>query len=315
MLLSGRVSGQTLIGGTAASENLTLSSTGNATKGAIIFGDSEYDELNNRLGLGTFTPTTKLHVVGASLTGSAATGILNLTQTWNTTGNPTAILLNITNTGSGTGANLMDLQVGGSSLFRVNKAGGFLAGGNCTINLGGLAVNSYITTVSGTPLTIGGLRTFSSGNAVEIGSFGTIPGSNISTFTASSGTQSGVVIRSNVNQSSSASFTDLLINRTETSIGSGLQNLIDLQVGGVSRFAVDKDGNIVIDTTTGTKIGTSTSQKIGLWNATPIVQPTTSVAAAAFVANSGPNIHQSSTFDGYTVEQVVKALRNIGILA
>jgi hypothetical protein len=39
------------------------------------------------------------------------------------------------------------------------------------------------------------------------------------------------------------------------------------------------------------------------------------VAAAAFVANSGPNIHQTSTFDGYTVEQVVKALRNIGILA
>ena len=31
--------------------------------------------------------------------------------------------------------------------------------------------------------------------------------------------------------------------------------------------------NVVVDTTTGTKIGTAVGQKIGFWNATPIVQP------------------------------------------
>jgi len=32
--------------------------------------------------------------------------------------------------------------------------------------------------------------------------------------------------------------------------------------------------NIVVDTTTGTKIGTATTQKLGFYNATPIVKPT-----------------------------------------
>jgi hypothetical protein len=73
--------------------------------------------------------------------------------------------------------------------------------------------------------------------------------------------------------------------------------------------------NIVFDTTTGTKIATATTQKISFWNATPIVQPTTAVAAATFVQNTGGTIHPSSTFDGYTIEQVVRALRNIGLLA
>jgi len=58
-----------------------------------------------------------------------------------------------------------------------------------------------------------------------------------------------------------------------------------------------------------------TLNKIGFWNATPIVQPTTAVAAAAFVSNSGTTVHETSTFDGYTMGQVVKALRNAGLLA
>lgn len=63
------------------------------------------------------------------------------------------------------------------------------------------------------------------------------------------------------------------------------------------------------------KIGNATTDKIGLWNATPIVQPTTGVAAATFVAGAGTAVNDASTFDGYTLKQVVKALRNIGALA
>ncbi len=37
-------------------------------------------------------------------------------------------------------------------------------------------------------------------------------------------------------------------------------------------------------------------------------------AAAAFVANSGTAVNTASTFDGYTIGQVVKALRNNGQL-
>jgi hypothetical protein len=63
-LLNGRAGGQTLTGGTNAGNNLTLQSTSNGTKGSIIFGTSGYDEVNNRLGIGTTAPGQKLTVNG-----------------------------------------------------------------------------------------------------------------------------------------------------------------------------------------------------------------------------------------------------------
>lgn len=73
--------------------------------------------------------------------------------------------------------------------------------------------------------------------------------------------------------------------------------------------------NIATDTTTGTKIGTSTSQKWGFFNATPIVQPTTSIATSAFVANTSGILDDSATFGGYKISQIVKAIQLLGFLA
>jgi hypothetical protein len=62
-LLAGRAGGQSLTGGTAASNSLTLSSTSNATKGKILLGaNSAVDEANTRLGVGTNAPDTLLHL-------------------------------------------------------------------------------------------------------------------------------------------------------------------------------------------------------------------------------------------------------------
>jgi hypothetical protein len=62
-LLAGRAGGQSLTGGTAASNNLTLSSTSNATKGRINLGaNAAFDEANTRLGIGTNAPETLLHI-------------------------------------------------------------------------------------------------------------------------------------------------------------------------------------------------------------------------------------------------------------
>ena len=79
-LLLGRAGGQTLIGGINASDNLTLQSSSHATKGKILFGTSAYDEVNNRLGVYTTSPTHTLEtgetlgtdlVTNGSFTGSA----------------------------------------------------------------------------------------------------------------------------------------------------------------------------------------------------------------------------------------------------
>ena len=46
-----------------------------------------------------------------------------------------------------------------------------------------------------------------------------------------------------------------------------------------------------------------------------IYQETTGVTAATVVNGTGSNVKHDDTFDGYTIEKVVKALRNLGILA
>lgn len=67
--------------------------------------------------------TTGIGMSGFSLTGSNAQSMLDLSGTWNTSGTPTGIKLNVTDTASNAASRLMDLQVGGSSLFSVNKNG------------------------------------------------------------------------------------------------------------------------------------------------------------------------------------------------
>jgi hypothetical protein len=53
-----------LRGGIDASDNLTLQSTSNATKGKIFFGtNSVFDEVNNRLGIGETSPTNTVEFV------------------------------------------------------------------------------------------------------------------------------------------------------------------------------------------------------------------------------------------------------------
>ena len=62
----------------------------------------------------------------ATVTGSNATSLLDLSQTWNTSGTPIGIKLNITDTTSATLSDLISLQVGGSPRFRVLKSGFFV---------------------------------------------------------------------------------------------------------------------------------------------------------------------------------------------
>jgi hypothetical protein len=75
------------------------------------------------------------------------------------------------------------------------------------------------------------------------------------------------------------------------------------------------DNNIILSTVTGTILGTSTTQKLSFWNKTPVVQPTTSITASTFAANTSGILNDTATWDSYTIGKVVAALRQVGILA
>lgn len=79
--------------------------------------------------------------------------------------------------------------------------------------------------------------------------------------------------------------------------------------------------NIVFDTTTGTKIGTATGQKLAFHNSTPTVQYATTGTSTGFTAGAGTTVTHLSTFTGnsgstgYTIADIVLCLKTKGLMA
>lgn len=174
-----------------------------------------------------------------------------IVPTYNQTGTAsgTDLLVNRTQTAVGSGAQkLLDLQEGGVSDFFVNAAIGgrngvnsfFLqAKGNSSGATFGCGDNWLLSAPNGGTITVdtvGG----SAGATLQVnGPFLAVGKTNTST----SGTFAAASITPTYNQASgTAANTDLLINRTQTAVGSGTQRLIDAQIGGSSKFSVDNTG-------------------------------------------------------------------------
>jgi hypothetical protein len=71
----------------------------------------------------TAAANTSALTASYSVTGANTTPLLDLSGTWNTTGVANGIRLNITSTASAFASKVIDLQVGGSSVFTVSKFG------------------------------------------------------------------------------------------------------------------------------------------------------------------------------------------------
>ena len=77
-----------------------------------------------------------LTATGYSLTGSSAVSLVDVAGTWNTTGTPTLVKANVTDTASNAASLLMDLQAGGVSKFKVSKTGNVTLAGNLVVASG-----------------------------------------------------------------------------------------------------------------------------------------------------------------------------------
>jgi hypothetical protein len=94
--------------------------------------------------------------------------------------------------------------------------------------------------------------------------------------------------------------------------------------GFIGAFTGDVIGNVTATTGTSTfnnvevtgnaGIGNAATDTIGFYGATKIVRPTTAVTAAAFAANTSGITNDTATYGGYTMGQVVAALKNLGLL-
>lgn len=165
-LTTGVSGGQTVVGGTASGNSLTISSTTNATKGDILFGTSAYKEATNRLGIGTTSPSATVHVTQAS----------------------------VASVGSGSGTNAPTL------LTVTGTAGGATSAGSGTVS-GGNGSSSTITggaggAITGTPGTgfggAGGSITLLGGNGGNGTTFGGTAGFvEIAGGTGGTGTTAG----------------------------------------------------------------------------------------------------------------------------
>lgn len=76
-----------------------------------------------KIGITAAANANAMAVTGYSLTGANAQSLLSLAGTWNTSGTPSAILLNITNTASNAASKLLNLQIASVSQFSVDATG------------------------------------------------------------------------------------------------------------------------------------------------------------------------------------------------
>lgn len=68
-------------------------------------------------------------------------------------------------------------------------------------------------------------------------------------------------------------------------------------------------------TSTGTtSLGNAGTDLVGFYGATPVAQADTGITAAAFLAGTSGIADDTATFGGYTIGQVVAALKDLGLL-
>lgn len=243
--------------------------------------------------------------------------IFDLTDTWNAGGTTfTAIKMNATDTASAAGSLLIDLQVGGVSQFSVTKAGAVTAVGVAipTISSTSTLTNKTLSspTLSGTvsgAASWSAKQTFLADMEFNIGAVRQIEqvatnahaAGNVGSLTLGirdGSLCSGVRINNTHNGTFSSQSIDFL-----TAEGGVSNTTVRMSITSAGTVVFPDAGNIAAGTTTGTKIGTATSQKLGFFNQTPVVQPTA-------VADATTAVDVITQFNA-----LLTRMRNLGLIA
>ncbi len=280
----------------------------------------------NALAVGANGTTNPVLKVDASAS-SVATGI-SLTGAAAASGFALAVISsgaaeNLTVDAKGTGTTTIGsvstgnviLGTSGHTLTLNNGTGAVtLAAGGLTLTSGNVLLSSgtmTVTSASATALTVGRQGATSPGLTVDASTSTCVTGLKITPAAAAAGvalvvTSSGTDENLTINAKGAGTIS---LNATATGT---------ITIGSSMTFADAK--NIVVNATTGTKIGTATTQKLGFYNATPVVQPAANTDTTTGAAGGTTTVFLNTTYTGggtaaYTVGGVVAALKAIGLLA
>jgi hypothetical protein len=173
-----------------------------------------------------------------TVVGSTTTPMLNLSGTWETSGSPKAIYLNILDTASGAGSLLLDFGISSRTQYALSKSRQFWLYNNSPVTQntsnyerGFFRWNANVLEIGAEALGTGTQRQLS------------FPLGTVTASTPLSITQTW--------NNALTTFSAWRVNVTDTaSTASSL--LADLQVGGTSRFSVNKNGDIAFSTGTTT---------------------------------------------------------------
>lgn len=201
-----------------------------------------------------------MNLAGQSLTGSQATNLANWAATWNTTGTPTALLMNVTDTASNAASLLADFQVGGVSKIQFGKDGSIKLPSGIAAYRFNDASSSYISVLSNGVITLAP----AAGAYFSIGLNDARVGSNTSIGWSSATTSAGT--------------TDTFLNRDGAANIIAMRNGVNAQAFRVyntftdasnyERLDVEWVGNVARIHTT--KAGTGSTRNLALISSGPL---------------------------------------------
>ncbi len=243
----------------------------------------------------------KLNLTGGTMTGqlilqnASATGAVNVSPTWNNAGtNFAGIYGRVTNTASGASSKLIDLgTVASGSIFSVAPDSSAAIGIHTTLTSFGLLTTAYligIGFVKGGSIIVAGsgnwvyLKAASAGNLV-------INGDN----------DTGVLQSLVLGSTQATTGTTVTVKAGDVTTGTGSSLTVESGVGSVANGVVNicKDYN----------------SPLGFFNSRAAAQASTYSAGATQVTGTGVPVYDDDKFDGYTLAQVVAAVRSYGLLA
>ena len=253
----------------------------------------------------------KLDLAGGTMTGqlvlqlASATGAVNVSPVWNNGATTFAgIYGRVTNTASGASSKLIDLgTVADGSVFSVSKAGAISAASiSCTAVIASYGFFSgYAVAVSyGT----GMIRTtdWTRGVQWSTGSIDSAPFLALGPSADNTAT-----LQLGINHATTATAQTIKAHNVTTGTGADL-----VLKGGTGSV----NGGMVKLSNSSNDVRLSVGDDgVGFFSAAPKPQATTFSGGGSHAAGSGTGVTDDSTFDGYTIGQIVAGLRSFGLFA